>query len=351
MTTLRLSRPADVLTSLPYVLGYHPLHSVVVIALRGTTVGPIQRVDRLVGKDRYPIRLLKQVVRTVRADGSDRVMLVAYDDNPVTQVRGLEKVTTSMTAAGIDVLDRLVVADGRWWSLDCLDGQCCPPGGTPIPSPARTPQLAELVALGVAPVADRDALVDRIEPVEGVAPYQLAALAAVDLSSVEEVYRAWTPLLDLSVAAEHLTEEQAAMVVASAQVYLFRDGILDWLCPGLLGKQVPGASKTVRQRMWGAPPHRGREDAGAGSERLARLMEFARRLPAGHRADLVVMIGAYAWWLGECTIASVCLDRVLGDPMASGGSRDRSALAPGHVLAGLLRRVVDAGLRPRDLVA
>lgn len=38
-------------------------------------------------------------------------------------------------AAHLPVLDTLRVIDGRWWSYECDDPSCCPPEGTPIPTP------------------------------------------------------------------------------------------------------------------------------------------------------------------------------------------------------------------------
>lgn len=40
---------------------------------------------------------------------------------------------------GVSVLDTLRVIDHRWWSYECEDPQCCPPEGSPIPTPEENP--------------------------------------------------------------------------------------------------------------------------------------------------------------------------------------------------------------------
>jgi hypothetical protein len=44
-TTIRLKGPADLLTSLPYQLGYHPKDSIVVVCMNNGRVGLVQRLD------------------------------------------------------------------------------------------------------------------------------------------------------------------------------------------------------------------------------------------------------------------------------------------------------------------
>src|SRR5665647_3722580 len=44
-TTIHLSGPADVLTVLPYQLGFHPHRCLVVVSLHGTRMGLVQRID------------------------------------------------------------------------------------------------------------------------------------------------------------------------------------------------------------------------------------------------------------------------------------------------------------------
>ena len=69
-----------------------------------------------------------------------------------------------MVAAGIGIIDHVVVRGGRWW------GWCCRPAdeldgllpahvdGHPLPDEATVPAVAEFIARGSAPLASRDAL-------------------------------------------------------------------------------------------------------------------------------------------------------------------------------------------------
>ena len=154
MPKISLSGPADLLTILPFHLGFQPTRSVVVVCFHGKRLGLVARFDLV------PAALADASaavgLRTLVRDGPSSVCLVGFEveageSDPLTEAlrAGLER-------EGVDVGDRLVVRDGCWFTAGC---DCCPPGGRPMPELADVPAVADYVALGHSVLDDRDSLV------------------------------------------------------------------------------------------------------------------------------------------------------------------------------------------------
>lgn len=174
-TVVKVSSPADILGVLPLRLGFHPTESLVVISLHGP-----RRRDELVMRfdlpgARHDAAFADEVVARLRRRGADATVLACYTEAPAPAV-GLaraplfRRLRRELRRADIDVVDALLVRDGRWWSYRCRDESCCPPEGTAMAAtltPAATRYAAEAVAQGSVVLADRDALERSIEPAPG----------------------------------------------------------------------------------------------------------------------------------------------------------------------------------------
>ena len=172
---LRLGDPGDVVVMIPYLLGFDPVDSLVLVALEGPRrrVGPCCRIDLVDGGD--PAEVRQQVdflLGLVARHGFGPVLLVAYTGDALRAEAVLRPLLAGLARVGVEVLDA-VRADGhRWWSLTCTSS-CCGPAGTPYdPTSARV--AAEAVVAGLSRAPDRDALRAQFEPV----PTSRRALAA-----------------------------------------------------------------------------------------------------------------------------------------------------------------------------
>jgi hypothetical protein len=191
---VRLRGPADVVGVLPYRLGFHPRESLVLVCLEGS-----RRRDRLVMRRDLDEALLDDavaadLVERVTHVGASGALVVVYTDAP--DDRGLPRaglvdlLQEDLDAAGVEMLDALLVRNGRWWSYLCADLLCCPADGTPLPAdptPATTRYAAETVAQGGAVLADREELRSSVEPSDHAvarAVREQAVDAADDLLSV-----------------------------------------------------------------------------------------------------------------------------------------------------------------------
>jgi hypothetical protein len=161
MTPLALHTPADLIAAIPFLLGFHPSDSVVVVGLRARHVVFAARGD--LGE---PPGFVEYVTSVVMRQDLDTAAVVGYGADerarePVTAIR------TALERHGVGVIDALRVADGRYWSYVCSRESCCPPDGTAYDVVASRVAAAATHAGQVA-LPDRDTLVQQIAPVGGL---------------------------------------------------------------------------------------------------------------------------------------------------------------------------------------
>ena len=355
MTQIRLRGPADVVAVLPYQLGYHPQDSIVVVALHDRAVGLIERLDLPAPEDAEEAG--RVLVGPLLRERPEAVLLVGYETAEGSSEPALDAVRGQLLEADLDVLDRLVVRDGRWYAIDCAD-PCCPPAGTPVQA-ADSPAVAEYVGLEVAPLTGRSelsALVaadPALTAAVGAALGELGApasdltatgLTATGLSDAAHRLRAlsgWAVVCDVTAGAaevEALDPAQIALLVHSLEDLALRDGLVAWLCPGALPFDClpPDLLDALRCTLPTPSWHRAAPDGSAaiaGRRLVARLQSLVRAVPDEHSTPALTVLANLAWWQGDGALARTCLDRAL------------EAL-PDYRLALLLERMLDLGVRP-----
>lgn len=161
--TLRLSGPADLISAIPYLMGFHPTESVVLVGLNGQQVAVTARLDLDAGAQ--PVH---DTLATLAAS-ADSVVAVVYTEQPAP--RWLTE---------LPVLDAVLVTGEGWRSLLCDDPTCCPPQLRPLPDPA-SPIAAQAVLAGLGTVPNREQLEASLRPgpVTATAEQLAAALAPI----------------------------------------------------------------------------------------------------------------------------------------------------------------------------
>ncbi|MGW5082803.1 DUF4192 domain-containing protein [Micromonospora echinospora] len=166
---LSVRSPADMVAAVPYLLGFHPADSVVVVAVRGRRVVFAARGD-LPAPGADPGPAARHLAQVVARQDADAATVVGY--GPAARVTGVvDAIGDALTAAGLVVLDALRVTEGRWWSYLCAEPSCCPPEGTPY-DPAASQVSAAAVFAGQVALPDRAALAAQVSPLDG--PVRLA---------------------------------------------------------------------------------------------------------------------------------------------------------------------------------
>ena len=121
MQRISVSGPAELVTIVPFHLGFQPERSVVVICLRDRAVGLVARIN-VVGSP-HAAEAAAQLTETIRREGATAVALVSYESRSGEARPLAAALGAALGLAGIPVTEDLVVRDGRWY---CLRADDCP---------------------------------------------------------------------------------------------------------------------------------------------------------------------------------------------------------------------------------
>ncbi len=330
----------------------------VAVSLRGRRVGLVARCD--IPPAGHEGQVVSTLIGPLLRDGATSVIVVGFEDVPDASHPLALALVERLELTGIDVVDVAVVRDGRRYSPVCSE-PCCPPEGVELTHPADVPCVAEFVALGRAPLRSRDAVEDLVVP----EPWRCAGVAAAVEARARMPRRrrrsaaAWRAVL---AAGERGRRPLDSRVVADVALGLadipWRDGLIAWLVPSVLPSDSidPRVLAQLRSSLpvWGgmglapagpspAPVREADLDALAAErdELLHRLLALARSVPdecAAEAAAVCTVAAHVAWVGGDGAIARAAVDRAV-------------RLDPGYRLAGLLRHLVDTGLRLPPLEA
>lgn len=313
LPVLRISGPADLLQAVPYLLGFHPQTSLVLI---GLAEGHLVVTSRLDVDDVAEEGLLRHAVRGMVNGGAETVVAAIYDERSVPGRDGLPwrglagDLGECCAAAGALLGDVLLVCAGRWWSLQCDSPSCCPPDGQPLPgSPSAfvaaatyagmvaLPDRASMEALlAPAPQGEREALRPLITEAEGVA---VQATAGGTARRWERLGR--RELLAAARAADRGDLELDERTAARLGVALRRTAVRDALWSAADTDRIDG------RELWRA---------------------LARRLPAPYDAAPLFLFGWGSWRHGNGALANVACDRAIAsDPRYSAADLLLAALA------------------------
>lgn len=318
----RISGPGELLQAVPYLLGFHPHASLVLIGLDHGRLVVTARLDLA---DTAEPAIVTDTVAALRRGGTSEVVAAVYDDSVRPQRDDVmlpwdglaASVESEVADQGGDVVDVLLVSHGRWWSYSCQAPECCPPEGREIPEAPSAFAAAATVAGVVArpdraslgalldPAPDRDALGPLLEAAEHAA---VAAVLAGDVMRHERsVKRA------LFAAARASAAPRWAGITPDERA---RFGV------GLL--EIP-----LRDAVWMAVDD-GRLDG------RALWRHLASSLPSPYDAPALFLFGWACWRQGNGALAGIAAERAVESD-------------PDYSAADLLLAALSHGLDPRRL--
>lgn len=347
MTSIRVSGLPELLSVLPYSLGFRPRRCVVAVTVTGGRLGVVARLDP---SPAGPVAGLTQaVVRPLLREAPEAVILVGYVEQPADPVdRLLEQLAGELAEAGRPVGDQVLVRAGRWRRRDDLDAG----RWLALPDERDVPAVAEFVALERVVVPDREALRAAVEP--GTDPGRLstecveAAMlqrASSDPGRLADQRRHdfddWAAWQRAAVAEPWRAPvpDRLARLVASLTDVTVRDAVIAWLAPGSLPPEAFDA--TVRRDIEARLPALATQAAGDGSadvlptRALAGLEAMCRRTPPRWAVPVLTVTAACRWWAGDGARARVAVGRAL-------------IADPGYRLAALVEQLLDHAVRPGE---
>jgi hypothetical protein len=312
-----LTSANDLITAIPFLIGFHPTDSIVLISVKDDAIGLAMRIDLPTQLESDQIDLL---AHHFLQEESEAALLVAY--MPESRDDG-DSVLISLGAGlirnGVDIQESIVVQSGRYRSIICRDLTCCPSAGKVVPEIEKSEIAAEHVVAGIP------------------MPYD-------DISQLIETLSADPLALTLSWASDVSTfafEEGDPTVIE-----LRRDGVetMDLL----LDEYRMGYGATNRllvARMIGRMNDLQVRDYALGAHTedtydlyFTMWRELLRFAPPGYVAPIACIVAAMAYEGGDGALAQRALDRALEDDEQ-------------YPLAALLRRVFNAGWPPESFAS
>ena len=304
---IALRSPDALLAALPYLLGFHPDESAVLVWLRAGRIILTQRIDLPPSQDALPAWTAAVWAHDAAAMADEVVLVVvsATDADP----RVVAAVVDVAQERGIAMRDVLRLHEGRWWSLLCGDPDCCPSEGRSVDPGALAAVGAEFTFQGRAPLPDRGVLERQFAPEPELAP-----LAAAHL------YSSRPGRGSLERWRDRRLRRIESLLSSSSEL----DGLaLAELITGLADVRV---RDTI---LWEAARW---SDDGV-SRALDRIAVAVRAAPEGAVAPVATVAALLAWLGGDGARVLTCLDRVKSDD-------------PRYSLALLLSASLEAGMKP-----
>ena len=313
--TLTARTPEDLLALVPFLLGFVPSRSLVML-----TFGPRPfhaRIDLPEPRDRAALdSMVDALVEPAHRHGVERVVAVVYSEDPTLTrhvVRALER---GLERVGIGLLEGLRCHDERWWPARGRRPDARPDG---VPVDLTThPFTAEAVLDGRVTLGSRDELAASI-----------AHVAEEDADALFEAH--------VESAAEELLhldhEEEAAEAVELVEFLVGegrapRDATLAWLALALGHRDTATA-------IWQCtcPPGGGEVSP---REEVAWWSAVLRRTPAPFRAGPAALLAWAAWRCGHGALAWCAVDAALAEP-------------GGHPLASVVADLLERAVSPHEL--
>lgn len=318
---LVISGPDSIVASLPFIIGFSPADSLVVMWLDAGSVRLTMRLDLPPdGASHEP--WIDAVMAHQRAH-DEVIICVLPAAHQVERDESGRLRGQSLVASLLEILrgtecgvrDALLVVDNRWWSYLCREPECCPAAGTEV-DPAIADAVAARFALaGVARLPDRAAVLALC----AANPERQAEM--LPLVRRARIAEAADPARHPDDWRDGAIDLVRAALLTPTPTDPHRDAeVLVWLC-----------DTRVRDTVLWEVAHSVDHDPHRAFDRAAGLLRCA---PAGVVAPIGTVTALLAWLNGDGVRAVAALERVREED-------------PEYALAQLLGRSIAAGLSPK----
>lgn len=154
---LRLTSPVDLVAIVPYLLGFAPTDSIVVIVFQGETIKRTARVDSV-----HSVSQAASLAQGIQHAEGDSVVIAAYADGVDDAAHDLEDFAAALAetvTSPVEILSKVAVGTVEDAYRDLATGE------TGVHSELRwRPAVVEMVGRGLAPAPSRESIEARIAP-------------------------------------------------------------------------------------------------------------------------------------------------------------------------------------------
>lgn len=280
-TRLRVRRPDELLAIIPYLIGFHPQESLVVVFVRSGRVILAGRLDLPADADGE--KMADFIGALAKRERAEALALVAYSAAALPANRLLTRLMDHLTDH--ELTDVLYVGHGRWWSLTCAD-ECCPLAGTPLDLTSH-PLSASAVLAGLGTRASRHELEASVAgPPDDELPRLDRLIDALladheQLGEPEEAGRLLASMIDRGLVNPDVLDEESCVLLG----LLVRDVHLRDLAWALIAP----TSADDHVRLWGA---------------------VVAHVPPTVAAAPLCLLGIAAWVQGAGALLNCCSERL-----------------------------------------
>jgi Domain of unknown function (DUF4192) len=313
-STARMNTPAELIAALPYLLGFHPRESLVLVATRGRTGGSLGltlRVDLPPARHRRVVADAAASNLMLDAPEGAAVIVVAAGSGPPARPL-VDRVVAELERRHVTVHTVIwaesTTSGARW---GCYDPCGC---GGELPDPATTVAVVSAVAGGQVALADRDELARLVAPADAAAIRRREKLLVAAHDDVDGSLA--NPSTAVAVVDEALADTaEGRLVLDDDRVVALALALADPLVRDTAMARCAGGAERIAvaaEQLWAA---------------------LAREMPDPEAAEPAALLAVSAMLRGHGALAVIALGRA-------------EQAWPGHRLTGLLRQATDAGMRP-----
>lgn len=347
--TPKLRGLGELAAYLPYLIGFVPRRSLVVVSYGAGVLGLVSRID--VPPEDQCGEAAQMLVTQLQRAGARRFDLIGYEDDGLDPRPLMRATRTALRdELGVEIGHEVVVRDGATY---CIEHCGCPGCQTltwkALPEANRVAAVADKVLGEVEPCADREALEDTLAPAYLLLQRAILAMAqqpvpSTSMDDADVVAAAWAAVLDVSDGApqvHRLPPDTLVEVLLSLQDVQQRDELIAWLMPHALGmgELVPELRAALVDQL--ADPIWRRPDSGsAGFEHSVAVQRITYRLqqlvaltPDPFVDGAATLLALWCWSHGSGALASIAVDRALDSN-------------PAYAMANLIGQALAQGLPP-----
>jgi hypothetical protein len=311
-----LESPEDILSAVPFLIGYQPANSLVIISLKDLQIDRAMRLDYPTA-DNIPSEAFDGLVSHLVRQNAQGAFVVAYTPKDCQNGNQmLANIAQALVRAEIPLHDAILVNhENKWRSTLCEDPQCCHPEGRDMPSlDSSQVSMIQVINGNPMPFASLEEMRDSISslPLASDADF-IALIDSLAVSSHEK-----NPQL----------RREGALAILDLFSTISNGSVPDnELCAKVIGSL---GDIQVRDFALGSP---GTDTLDTFQSMWKQLLRIA---PEGYIAPVATLVAATAYENNATTLANACLERALEDD-------------PEYVLARLCQRVFGRGWNPEEL--
>jgi len=337
--TIRVTSTQDLLALIPFILGFEPDNSLVLLAVddRAHTVVTLTRLNLPTTDEQLALATaaVDRIIAALRARSRVSVVVAGY--GPTERVDPMVAAASgALDAAGIPIREAVRVESGRFWRLRGVDPAPSPPDGVPFEA-ATSPATAAAVYAGLVALPDRATLAATLAPVTGPARQRMIeATTAASVMVIAVLDAARTSPAETGEEPDAVLDTELGQALqAYARTYLTQtqdryrarqpaDDKTAALLTVLL--QLPTLWDVAARTSSGEP------------WQIEMWSDLVRRAEPPFTAATATLLALSALQAGHGPLASMAVDRAL-------------EVDPHDDLAPILRQAIAAGIDPDTVTA